>query len=191
MFSAFIVTKITAEMAKSPELFTAYDEGRNGPSALIADFREQGVAARGYLNADDLYRIAMLKNGGKLSQKTKDALAANAESILRDFTRAAFTADDPELAVRVLLGLDGVRLPTASCILAWVLPHKWPVIDKRAWGSIAKFSGGDLAVEPVGGLKVKHWVEYVAIVQEVANVVGRTPQEVDVWLYAYDKRGEL
>lgn len=188
MLTGSVALAISRQMIAYPDLFSAYDESSSSPSVLIQDFRKEGVTSRGYLTAHDLYRVALLKNGGKLSQKTKNALASNNEDIVREFTRIAISSDHPELAVRILLALDGVRLPTASCVLAWVLPHKWPVIDRRAWNSVASFSSGVLPDDPVGGLKVGHWLQYVAIVREIAGVTGRKPQEVDTWLYTYDKK---
>lgn len=158
---------------------------------MIADFAAQGIADRGFLTSADLKRIALVKNGGKLSMKTKSALASNTEAAVHHFTRMAFSESDPEFAVRILLGLDGVRLPTASCILAWTLPHKWPVIDVRSWRSVAKLSRDQLEKSPIGGLKVKHWNTHNNIVQLVASQTNQSPQKIDVWLYAYDKKSRI
>ncbi|WP_318910137.1 hypothetical protein [Shinella zoogloeoides] len=140
---AKLSAEISARMIDEPALPIEYASS-SSLETLIADFVEQGVAERGYLTSGDLKRVAFVKNGEKLSNKTKDALASNTEEAVRQFTKMALSANDPEFSVRILLGLDGVHLPTASCILAWTLPHKWPVIDVRSWRSIARLSHGQV-----------------------------------------------
>ncbi|ASY58286.1 hypothetical protein SS05631_c33720 [Sinorhizobium sp. CCBAU 05631] len=44
-----------------------------------------------------------------------------------------------------------------------------------------------MVADPPGGLKVRHWRQYFAVVKEVATTSAMTPQAVDVWLYRYDK----
>ncbi len=185
--SSDIIQDIVAAISREPHLAQPQTNGRNNPATLIADFRKRGVATRGYLLPVELHAIALLKNGGKLSGKTKIALESNGERIVKELTGMALSSDEPEIAVRLLLGLDGVRLPTASCILAWTLPHKWPVIDIRAWSSIVQFSKGKIEPHLPGGIKVKHWLDYVRIVNAVASELKWTPQKIDLWLYGYDK----
>lgn len=182
-----IIQDIVAAISREPHLAHPQKSGRNNPATLIADFRERGVARRGYLLPAELHAIALLKNGGRLSGKMKIALESNGERIVKELTGMALSSDEPEIAVRLLFGLDGVRLPTASCILAWTLPHKWPVIDIRAWSSIVYFSKGKIEPSQPGGIKVKHWLDYVVIVNAVASELKWTPQKIDRWLYGYDK----
>ncbi|WP_037417428.1 hypothetical protein [Sinorhizobium sp. CCBAU 05631] len=181
-----VVSAILAAM-KSGKTFETLVLPTNSPERLMTSFRERGVPERGFLLPDELEEIALVKNGGKLSTKTREALWSNSKDTIERLTRMALGTDDPELAVRLLLGLDGVRLPTATCILAWTLPHKWPVIDVRAWRALVGFSKGILVADPPGGLKVRHWRQYFAVVKEVATTSAMTPQAVDVWLYRYDK----
>ncbi|MGO8425886.1 hypothetical protein ACC772_37870, partial [Rhizobium ruizarguesonis] len=94
------------------------------PRALIETFSTQNVAARGYLLPYYLVSIALLKNGDKLSGKTLAALQSNSPEALHFLTHAAYRAVDYEIAMRLLLGLDGVNLPTASCIISWVWPER-------------------------------------------------------------------
>ncbi len=129
-------------------------------------------------------QIALLKNGGKLSGKTRAAIGANSAEAIKVLTHLALTATDDELAIRYLLGLDGVNLATASCILAWTEPGRWPVIDVNAWAAIEHFD--DERSRPARrskALKLSDWLFYVRQVRAIAEASGRTPQEVDVWLY--------
>lgn len=178
---------ICNEVAKRRDLLEQDASDAKSAAALIAAFRTEAVLERGYLTPGDLERIARLKNGGKLSGKTLVALRSNGEAALRQVTTLALKEDDPELAIRLLLGLDGVRLPTASCILAWTQPHRWAVIDVRSWNSICSLSGGE--VKPLGsvGAKIDHWLDYVRIVGAASKKLSEHPQAIDVWLYRYDQ----
>lgn len=180
------VLTILAEIQSRPRFDIAVPV-RSDPTGLIATFQERGVAERGFLFPEELEHVALVKNGGKLSTKTRNALRSNSAETIKQLTAMALKTDEPEMAVRLLMGLDGVRLPTASCLLAWTLPHKWPVIDVRAWRTLARLSDAGLEFEPVGGLKVRHWTHYFMVVKGVAVAAAMTPQAVDVWLYHHDK----
>lgn len=187
--AAAISAQIREAIESDAELIAPYVQPSNSVEKLMAEFSLAGVKQRGYLEPSELTTIALVKNGGKLSEKTRNALNSNSDGVVKRLTQLALEENDPELAIRFLLGLDGVRLPTASCILAWTMPDKWPVIDVRAWGAICQFSEGRLESPPVGGLKISHWIIYNEIVQDVAQKIKWRPQCVDVWLYAYDKKG--
>ncbi|MBB4326550.1 hypothetical protein [Rhizobium leguminosarum] len=177
--------KLVAEISKTFDTTMAQLKTRSDPRALIEAFLAQNVAARGYLVPDDLVSIALLKNGGKLSEKTRVALASNSPEAIRLLTHAAYRSADDEIAARLLLGLDGVNLPTASCILAWVWPARWPVIDMNSWAAIEHFDSSKLAPKhDTTNLKMAHWLFYTQLIRPVGTATGLSPQQVDMWLYA-------
>ncbi|WP_416064587.1 hypothetical protein ACK9YZ_16925 [Rhizobium sp. ZK1] len=182
--SVSLYESLLAEFCYSKRAFPSAS-ARSDPTKLIAAFASIGVAARGYLHPEELLQIALLKNGGKLSGKTRAAIGANSAEAIEALTRLALSATDDELAIRYLLGLDGVNLATASCILAWAEPRRWPVIDVNAWAAIEHFDNERSRPERRSkALKVSDWLFYVRLVRMVAEASGRTPQEVDVWLYS-------
>ncbi|MGO8420961.1 hypothetical protein ACC807_15335 [Rhizobium ruizarguesonis] len=177
--------RLAAEITAAFDTVMAQLKTKSDPRALIETFSTQNVAARGYLLPDDLVSIALLKNGDKLSGKTRAALQSNSPEALHFLTHAAYRAVDDEIAMRLLLGLDGVNLPTASCILSWVWPARWPVIDVNSWIAIEHFDSNRLAPKrSTKGLKMAHWLFYTQLVRLVGAATGLSPQQIDMWLYA-------
>jgi hypothetical protein len=135
------------------------------------------------ISRNQLIAIAKEKNGGKLSKtKTLAALERNSELAVLSLTEAAFASDDPEVQIRTLLGLDGVRVPTASCILAWREPQRFAVIDKRAVAAIEHLTGARIAPN-----RVFDWLMYLVAVREVAKELEQSCMEVDRRLYTLGK----
>ena len=56
---------------------------------------------------------------------------ANTEADIQTATAAAFNAADDDAALTALIGLRGVALRTASAILQWMRPDRFPIIDVR------------------------------------------------------------
>ena len=63
---------------------------------------------------------------------------ANDEANIRAATARAFTATDARSALSALMRLRGVALRTASALLHWMLPDRYPILDFRVVGALGK-----------------------------------------------------
>ncbi len=148
----------------------------------LASFEEMGK--KGYLTKDELKRI-----GAEKSPRRKALLNDNDEGVVQDVTRRAFTANSERHRVEMLRSLHGVDVPTASAILSWTKPDRWPVIDQRAWRTL--FDHGVVTGHKDGtGLKSIQWVTYVDAVYALQRELSDkklSPQQIDRILYELDK----
>ena len=106
------------------------------------------------------------------------ALESNSEQAVQTLSRLAFAQPDVEIQMRLLTGLAGVRVPTASCILAWTNPKSYGVIDRRACLALNYIVGLQIDPQSISG-----WVVYLSIVRDVAQKLDITPMAVDRRLY--------
>ena len=63
---------------------------------------------------------------------------ANDEASVRAATAQAFAATDSRTALSALMRLHGVALRTASALLHWMLPDRYPVLDFRIVGALGR-----------------------------------------------------
>ena len=86
---------------------------------------------RGYLTGKDLRALARWK-----TPRTAAQVARNEEGFVREVTRVAFATDCERPRIEVLMLLRGVAWPTASVILHFVYPERYPILDYRALWSV-------------------------------------------------------
>lgn len=180
------------------------------PASFNGDAVPQLVAAL-KLNADRLKPLLpgvdpMVRQLAKLPDRSKLALAtlyliareksrrkaalvrSNDPHLVEKVTELAFAVKDGQKAAQLLCVLDGVDLPTASAVLSWMFPDRWPVIDVRAWQTLYSF-GVVTSRESGRGLGMAQWRVYlqaVVALLEQLDGLAKTPQQVDRLLYAYD-----
>lgn len=138
---------------------------------------------RSKLTVDIVFEIAKAK-----SSRRAALVLGNDPYLVEKITELAFALRDGQKAAQLLCVLDGVDLPTASAILSWVFPEKWPVIDVRAWQTLHSF-GVVTSRESGRGLGMAQWRVYLQAVEALRSQLGdlaKTPQQVDRLLYAYD-----
>lgn len=169
------VKTLTGQMLNEPEKRKAgYDI-----SDLILSLRE--ASDRKFLTKEELTRICILKSPRRAALSIE-----NNDGAVERVTRFAFSEPDPLLKIRVLGVLNGVSVPTASAILAWTYPEKFPVIDRRAWRALA-----DRAILPKRNdeqsLTIGNWLTYLGVIRRLEKYTGWKPQEIDHWLYLADK----
>lgn len=138
---------------------------------------------RSKLTVDTLFQIAREK-----SRRKAALVRRNDDHLVERVTELAFSLSDGQKAVRLLCVLDGVDLPTASAVLSWMFPDRWPVIDVRAWQTLHSF--GVVTSRASGrGLGMAQWRVYLQAVEALLDQLdglAKTPQQVDRLLYAYD-----
>lgn len=140
------------------------------------------VPRQGFLSLADLQKVAEGK-----SCRRKDLLLLNNPQDVCNATRGALETSDPVVAITALRRLRGVETPMASAVLAWTYPDRWPVIDVNAWCALSR-AGLVRGCSSGIGLRLRNWIDYVAMVDRISHRSGRTPQKVDVWLYQEGKR---
>ena len=109
---------------------------------------------------------------------------------IRTFTRKAFEhaqCKRDSKAIRTLTEQKGIRVAAASAILAWVLPHRYAVLDERVARALRFFG---ISVPNVPTAERFYAKEYLPLTRKLSEQFeGRTPQQVDVWLYNHNGRG--
>ncbi len=100
------------------------DSDAKAERAFESAFREARI--RGYLPKDLFVRVARWK-----SVRNMRNYELNTESDIRTATTAAFQASDDAEAISALVQLHGVALRTASAILHWMRPEKFPILAKE------------------------------------------------------------
>jgi hypothetical protein len=120
----------------------------------------------------------------KSNRRAEETLKNTPETVAR-ITKYAFLENDEYVRIRLLTCLRGVAVPTASCILSWIFPERWGVIDQRAWRVLNRHK---LVGDPKSGIGLRpdHWVQYNVVIQDLAKRSGQIPRHVDLWLFRYD-----
>lgn len=135
------------------------------------------------LNVETLHLIAYEKSNRKAG-----LVKNNAPDVLERVTELAFSIEDDIKPLQLLCVLDGVDVPTASAILSWMFPDRWPVIDQRAWRTL--YEAGVVTTRKNGiGLGGSQWRVYLQAVRSLMNSLGDLapiPQRVDRLLYGLD-----
>ncbi len=138
-----------------------------------------------WIDRDTLFKIAWEK-----SPRKAELVNQNEPEIVPAITELAFKQKDDVKTVQLLRVLDGVDLPTASAVLSWMFPERWPVIDRRAWQTL--YRAEIVKTHRNGtGLGRQQWVVYLSVVRALASELSEfklTPQRVDRVLYALADR---
>jgi hypothetical protein len=151
---------------------------------------------RGYLLLDELKEISRWKAG----KRNDSNIESNTQEEVKEQTRDAFDASSETEALSALIELGGVRVPVASSILTVVYPSEYAIIDFRALRALG-------AVKPqlVDGNNYSEFATfldhfrgyhnntaaysfYLQQVRDIANTEELTAREVDMALWAYDKK---
>jgi hypothetical protein len=121
------------EILKLAELY--WNQISDGEAAEERAFEEEMRAARkaGFLTKSLFVRLGRWK-----SVRQTPNYEANDEANIRAATARAFTATDARSALSALMRLRGVALRTASALLHWMLPDRYPILDFRVVGALGK-----------------------------------------------------
>jgi len=97
-------------------------------------------------------------------------------------TRKALCMNDEKSKIEILTQLHGVGVPTASAILTVIYPEKYGIIDVRCVIALK-----ELDVIKWEKINLDNWIEYLKIIRELANQSKRTPREIEMALFAYNR----
>jgi len=161
----FDVSEIGALAAKY-----AYPAGDERP-------RQIGDLARvnGYLNRDQFLEVAKWK-----SHRPAHLHAMNNEESVLTWTRTAFLCEGDLQPIRALTKLKGVRIPTASAILHFCHPGRYPLIDFRALES--------LGVPRRTSVTMRLWCAYAEFCRGLADAQHVSLRELDRALWAWSDK---
>ncbi|HEY6876586.1 MAG TPA: hypothetical protein VI299_01155 [Polyangiales bacterium] len=135
-----------------------------------------GAAARqrGYYTKPELVLICEWK-----TVRSKSRVAKNTEGFVEGITRAAFATDDESERMAGLCVLRGVEAPTASVLLHFAFPDRYPIIDWRALESLGE---PEQATYPI-----TYWLRYVEVCRKLAKEAGVTMREFDKALWQHSR----
>jgi hypothetical protein len=107
----------------------------DGEAAEERAFEEEMQAARksGFLTKSLFVRLGRWK-----SVRQTPNYEANDEANVCAATARAFAATDSRTALSALMRLHGVALRTASALLHWMIPDRYPVLDFRVVGALGR-----------------------------------------------------
>lgn len=177
-FVSDAVPLLVAEIQKRSGDLKPYITGVDG---FISDLNK--LTDKSKLDRKTLHDIAKEK-----SRRRADLVLKNDPDAVEQITELAFSLRDDVKPLQLLCVLDGVNIPTASSVLSWLFPERWPVIDQRAWRALHK--AGVVTSRPSGtALGIPQWRAYLQAVRALQPELGglaKTPQQVDRLLYGLD-----
>lgn len=168
---------IEAAIISRPDLFDYVSNEDKKLEVLLSRLKNKNINT---LSIKDIFEIARVK-----SPRRADFVNKNDREFLARILTFTAECNDDVARICVLSSLAGIGIPTASAILSWTLPNDYGVIDRRAWQTLYHYklvSRGN-----AGQFTVKMFLDYTNIIRALARTVKRTPQEIDMWLYRYDR----
>ena len=136
----------------------------------------------GHITPQQLRDVAKWKSG----ERTLPHLTKNAAEEVKECSAVAFAAQTDRLRIHALLALDGISWPTASAILHFVFPGRFPILDVRAMGTVGKIRA-DSKQSPNYTLPL--WTQYAKLCRETAERYGVTLRDLDRALWMWDAEG--
>jgi hypothetical protein len=148
---------------------------RFGPTDDRACLRAGAAArARGRYTRGEFLLLCAWK-----SARSRPLVAANSPGRIARATGAALNATVEAERIEALLGLNGIGVPTASVLLHFAEPDRYPILDVRALESLG---AKGRSVYPVS-----FWLRYLAACRELANSHGVSLRTLDKALWQHSK----
>jgi hypothetical protein len=137
---------------------------------------EAGAAARarGHYTREEFIEVCAWK-----TVRSRPKVALNAESAVAEATGRALAVVDETARMSALLELVGVGVPTASTLLYFAFPDRYPILDVRALES--------LGVTPRSQYPLSFWLGYLDACRELAARCGVSLRTLDKALWQHSK----
>lgn len=132
--------------------------------------------SHGHLSKDLFISVARWK-----SVRNTRNYELNTEAEIRTATSAAFQASDDEASINALRELHGVALRTASAILHWMHPDRFPILDYRVMAAL-----GETA--PKSYENIRLYTRIADRIRELALHHSLDLRTIDRALWTWDKR---
>jgi hypothetical protein len=132
---------------------------------------------RGYYTKPELVLICEWKTA-----RSRSRVAKNTAGFVEGITRVAFATEDESERMAALCALQGVKPPTASVLLHFAFPDRYPIIDWRALDSLGQPRQPTYTIE--------YWLAYVDACRKLAAQAGVTMRVLDkaLWQYSREQR---
>lgn len=133
-----------------------------------------GAAARerGHYTKPELLLLCEWKTA-----RSRTRVARNTPAFVEGITRAAFATEDESERMAGLCALQGVHAPTASVLLHFAFPDRYPIIDWRALESLGQPRQAAYTVE--------YWLSYLDACRELAAKAGVPMRVLDKALWQH------
>lgn len=135
----------------------------------------KAAARTGYLTRDQLLVLVRWK-----SPRASSRAAANRPEFVAEVTRTSLQTRDEQLRIEVLTLLRGVGWPTASVILHFCIPDRYPILDVRALWT--------LGLDEVPGYDFEFWQSYTSYCRSLASEMGLSMRSLDRGLWEYSRQ---
>lgn len=149
----------------------------------IALFKEfKSVQKQGYLTKSQLIKILRWK-----SPRPSKHYEVNTDKNVQEITRLAFATKNENLKIHILTALSGVNYPSASAVLMFYDPKKYPVLDIRVWKQLHNAKLVECN-ERGQGFSLNQWELYLGVLRPMAKEMGLTVRELEKRIFDYDKK---
>lgn len=146
-------------------------------SSLQALGRE--AVARGWYTRHGLLEVARWKTRGRSVSRCEK----NTDALVRRATAAALSSTQERERIEFLVELAGVGYPTASVLLHFAFPDRYPILDVRALWSLGQ--SGEPRAYSFG-----YWWSYVEACRSIAAAAHVSIRTLDRALWAYSKANQ-
>jgi hypothetical protein len=130
--------------------------------------------ARGHYTKPELLLVCEWK-----TPRSKSLVARNAPALVKSTTRAAFATEDESERMAALLSLRGVQAPTASVLLHFAFPERYPIIDWRALESLGQ--------PRRSAYTIGYWLAYLDACRDLAARAGVGMRVLDKALWQFSR----
>jgi hypothetical protein len=151
-----------------------YEQHMGSTEPWLLDEVGPAAVARGHYEPDEFVAIARWK-----TPRSRQHIAANSDSDVRQITAMAFSGVEP-LQHRVLTLLGGVRVPTATALLAVAFPDRHTILDVRSTASLGRLGEWD----GQGG-----YLAYLEVCRGLADRLKVSLRALDRALWRWSKDG--
>ena len=131
----------------------------------------------GFLTLEQLRLVARWK-----SPRSAGRVETNGDEFVQAITGFSLRTPSERARIEVLTVLDGVGWPTASVILHFFHPEKYPIMDFRALWSVS--------VDVPPQYAFPFWWKYVEFCRNVAECAGHDMRTLDRALWAFSARNQ-
>ena len=116
------------------------------------------------------------------SPRSAGNMLSNDEEYIKEITKYSFQTKNERTRIEVLTLLDGVRWPTASCILHLFHNDKYPILDFRALWSIG--------IDKPPDYKYDFWINYTNFCRNISKEQNISMRNLDKALWQYSKENQ-
>jgi hypothetical protein len=140
------------------------------------------VRKRGYLSKKELIEILRWKSPRPLRH-----YELNDGKDIKEITRLSFATKNDCLKIHMLTTLTGVNYPSASAILMFYNPKKFPVLDIRVWKQLYHFK---VVKDNSRGqnFTLQQCNQYLSLIRTLGQRLHLTARQVEKRLFDYDKQ---